>query len=348
MNKYKGIREVAGKWHYRFVVHGQEYTGNTGLAATERNAMKALTRAAKARQQVLEGGAESLRIQQRPFNKAAEQFLAWADGEYREHPNSAKRIRTSFASLAEFFKGRTVASITPGAIEDYKVMRRVQHKVREVTLRHDLHALSVFYRYAMKHHWALRSPVKEVEIPSGEDAVRIHVVTEAEEKAYFAAAAKADSALHDLARLMLLQGCRPDELMSLQQQAVDLEAGRFTVVWGKSRAARRTLLLMAESREIMARRMDGGKWIFPSPRVPGAHIVKLNGSHNLACEKAGVKGVVLYDFRHTFATRAAAKGMPLATLARILGHSNLRSVLKYVHPDQADMDAGMRMLAVAE
>jgi integrase len=47
--------------------------------------------------------------------------------------------------------------------------------------------------------------------------------------------------------------------------------------------------------------------------------------------KTGLR-FVLYDFRHTFATRMAESGIDLATLAAILGHSSLRSVMKYVHP----------------
>ena len=41
---------------------------------------------------------------------------------------------------------------------------------------------------------------------------------------------------------------------------------------------------------------------------------------------------VLYDFRHTFATRLAQAGIDLATLAAILGHSSIRIVQRYVHP----------------
>ena len=41
---------------------------------------------------------------------------------------------------------------------------------------------------------------------------------------------------------------------------------------------------------------------------------------------------VLYDFRHTFATRLAQAGIDLATLAAILGHSSIRLVQRYVHP----------------
>ena len=41
---------------------------------------------------------------------------------------------------------------------------------------------------------------------------------------------------------------------------------------------------------------------------------------------------VLYDFRHTFATRLAQAGIDLATLAAILGHSSIRILQRYVHP----------------
>lgn len=50
---------------------------------------------------------------------------------------------------------------------------------------------------------------------------------------------------------------------------------------------------------------------------------------------------MLYDLRHTFATRAAERGMPLPLLAKILGHANMRSIEKCVHPTQPALDAAM-------
>src|ERR1700682_6849902 len=68
----------------------------------------------------------------------------------------------------------------------------------------------------------------------------------------------------------------------------------------------------------------------------GRHITRLNGAHDRLCEKAKKGGValtfVLYDFRHSFATRLAQAGIDLATLAAILGHSSIRLVQRYVHP----------------
>jgi hypothetical protein len=60
-----------------------------------------------------------------------------------------------------------------------------------------------------------------------------------------------------------------------------------------------------------------------------------------AFKEASRLAFVLYDFRHTFATRAAESGMPVATLAAILGHADLRSVVKYVHVRQEAQDQAM-------
>ena len=64
------------------------------------------------------------------------------------------------------------------------------------------------------------------------------------------------------------------------------------------------------------------------------------------CEKALTDekitfSFVLYDFRHTFATRMAQAGVDLATLAAILGHNSIRIVQKYVHPTAEHKRAAM-------
>jgi site-specific recombinase XerD len=50
---------------------------------------------------------------------------------------------------------------------------------------------------------------------------------------------------------------------------------------------------------------------------------------------------VLYDLRHTFATRLAQAGIDLATLAAILGHNSIRIVQRYVHPTAEHKKAAM-------
>jgi integrase len=100
--------------------------------------------------------------------------------------------------------------------------------------------------------------------------------------------------------------------------------------------------------EVLSARLKGdGPWLFPSERYPGNHITKLNGSHDRACRDAGVS-FVLYDLRHTFGTRQATdlKTDPF-TLAAIMGHSKLRTIMRYVHPDQQQQRAAMKRYAAA-
>lgn len=110
-----------------------------------------------------------------------------------------------------------------------------------------------------------------------------------------------------------------------------------------------------------------GPWLFPSERYPGNHITKLNNSHDRACrqattawreelEKAGRTAdaneanvsFVLYDLRHTFGTRQATeqKTDPF-TLAKIMGHANLRTIMKYVHPEEEAQKEAMTRYAEA-
>ena len=321
---------------------------------------------AQAHRLVMAGKADLLELEVRPFNEAAAAFLEFADGNHRDHPATSQRLRTSFASLNAFFKNAMIPTISEGQIDDYASWRRREHKVRDVTIRHDLHALSKFFQYAVKHNWCRDNPVRKAEMPSDAESVRIRVLKDAEESKYFEKAERFPS-LHDLGRLMLNQGCRPDELMALPQAHVDLVRGLLHIRRGKTKAAKRTLKLTAESKTILARRLDGGAWVFKGKKA-GSHLTKLNNPHEKVldtinpCSECGrmksehrsdeqarcrkyrrgsVLEFVLYDLRHTFATRMVEAGCSLPALAAILGHNGLRMVMRYVHPQQEHKDAAM-------
>src|SRR5437588_5447492 len=344
------IRNRGGKWHYRFQFDGKEYAASTGLAATVSNERRARQIEAEARKELQEGRQPQPKIKVTRFIDAAEDFLKWAVGEYRPHPNSYRRISTSMTSAKEFFGNKPVSMIHEAEIEQYKTMRITQHEVRDITLRHDLHALSVFFHYAIIQRWTTRNPIANTAIPSDKDATRMHILTPAEEAAYFVRAAKYPD-LHDVGRLMILQGPRPEELTNLQKPDVDLERGELHIRRGKSEAESRTLHLTSEARSILARRLADEKnktpWVFPSRKRRGQPAKRVNNAHDSVCADARKDGLsfdfVIYDFRHTWATRAAQRGIDLATLAAILGHSSIRIVQKYVHVQAEHQKAAMAL-----
>jgi site-specific recombinase XerD len=348
-----GLRIRAGQYHYRFMFAGVVYSGRTGYAATARNLTRALKKLADARNLVEAGEPEQLRLSPRPFSDAAMAFCDWADGEYKAHPATARRLRTSMASCCEFFGRTPLHAIGAGELEDYKAWRR-SCGIREITIRHDLHALSKLYQHGMSHRWCNRNATAQIAIPSDRDAVRQHVLTEDEEAAYFGAMIPG-STLADCAKLMLLTGMRPEETLALGKAHVDLDQGTLLVARGKTAAARRLLALVPDALEILRRRVASqGPHIFPGR---GNSVHRVNGAHDRLLHRhnnptAGAKpeiqlSFVLYDLRHTFATRMAEAGCPLPVLAAILGHANLRSIHRYVHVRPAVQQEAMLKYALS-
>jgi integrase len=238
------MRASNGKWYVRFVVDGVEYSQATGLEATKRNKQKAQQLEAAARRLVLEGKANLLRLAAIPFSAAAKQFLDWAEGEYGgDSRKTYLRIRSSF-SYAQLFFGRAIVSaITTGHIEDFKSARR-KMAIKEISLRHDLHTLSLFWQYAVRKNWARENILRNVDIPSGKDAVRMNVLSPEQEALYFETCLWMDKAaqfipspertgyrdLYDFMRLMIQQGTRPEELLELRKADVDLTRLNVVIV----------------------------------------------------------------------------------------------------------------------
>ena len=324
------LRKRGNRWHYQFNLDTRTHCGSTGLEGTRRNENAARLKEAEARQMILEGRDPKQRLTVVPFNEAADQFLDMVDQQHRDHPSTAKRIRTSFATLKAHFGTKLVSLINTADLVDYMVWRR-SNEIEEVTIRHDCHALSKFFQYALHKNWARDNPVRKIEMPSDSRARRDNVLTADQEKLYFR---HAMGDLHDLGRLMILQGCRPDEVLTLRKEDVDVDRRTLTIRQGKTEAASRTLSLTNEALRILVYRLSGdGPWLFPSPKAPWKHRGRLNTQHDALVERLKLS-FVLYDFRHSFASRFVMNGGDIMTLKGILGHSSTRVLERYVHINQ--------------
>lgn len=341
-----------GKLYVRFKLDGREYSAAAGSADTKRNREKAALLEAKMRTEILEGRGESFKIRSTPFSKAVTMFLEHAQGEYK--PSSYRHLKSALASSVEFFGQEAIARIAPGKIDAYKAHRRGVG-IKEVSIRHNLHAMSLVFQFGIRANICRHNPVKSVTIPSDSEAVRINPLSAEDEAAYMAACVQLGresgsdygAALYqdlaDFAKLMIEQGFRPDELYRLAKSDIDLLSGHVYIQRGKTASAKRRLYLTAASRAILARRSTlPGLWVFPSPHNVGKHREGFQKIHDCAVSVSGVE-CVIYDFRHTFATRACMAGIPLPVVAAALGHSprNLRSVMHYVHVQAGDIDREM-------
>jgi integrase len=163
--------------------------------------------------------------------------------------------------------------------------------------------------------------------------------------------------LEALAVVALRLGLRRGEALELRWVDVDLGQNELTVNKGKTRAAARTVPLVAGSaaalrehrlRQVKERVAAGPLWrdsglVFTMPRGGPIHPrIALDWWHKLT-EAAGVGRRRFHAARHTTAVLLLDQGVPLEIVSAVLGHANL-SITADVYA-RVTQDAKRRALA---
>ena len=140
----------------------------------------------------------------------------------------------------------------------------------------------------------------------------------------------------DIIRLLLLTGCRKNEIVRLPKQEVAENRLRLL----DSKTGPRTVFLNTEARAIIERRMTGSsEFVFPSPKSPGRPLCDALSLWYVVRREAGIEGVRIHDLRHTFASHAVMQGTPLPVVARLLGHNQTTMTLRYAHTGDRETEA---------
>lgn len=158
---------------------------------------------------------------------------------------------------------------------------------------------------------------------------------------------------HALLTVALQTGMRVSELSGLCCQDVQLGTGANLRCNGKGRRQRCTPLTPSTAKVLRAwmheRAGQPGDPLFPTSRgraLSRDAIALLVVTHATSaaqrCPTLHTKIVSPHTLRHTCAMNLLRAGVDVATIALLLGHSNLRSVERYIH---ADMGLKERALA---
>ncbi len=131
-------------------------------------------------------------------------------------------------------------------------------------------------------------------------------------------------------RLLMLTGCRRNEILTLRWEDVDPKAGEVRL--RDTKTGPRTVPLSPAAAGVLAGlpRVGGNPWVIPGGR-PGAHLSGLFQPWCRVRTRAGLGDVRLHDLRHSFASRALALGESLPMIARLLGHARIQTTARYAH-----------------
>ena len=172
---------------------------------------------------------------------------------------------------------------------------------------------------------------------SREEIARLHSVLDAQ--------TRPDSQQQaDIIRLLLLTGCRKGEIMGLRW--FEVRDGTLALV--DSKTGPRTVPLGSGARAILDRQPRGeSPFVFPSPLDPARPRGPDLPFWYRVRREAGIEDVRLHDLRHTMASHAVMNGVPVPVVSRLLGHSNVRMILRYAHLADRDIEVAAERIGKA-
>ena len=131
-------------------------------------------------------------------------------------------------------------------------------------------------------------------------------------------------------RLLMLTGCRLNEIRTLRWEDVDLQATELRLRDGKTGARMVPLSNAAVSVLSALPRPEDNPWVIVGKK-PGAHLTDLQHPWRRIRARAGLDDVRIHDLRHSFASRALALGESLPMIGKLLGHTQVQTTARYAH-----------------
>ena len=131
-------------------------------------------------------------------------------------------------------------------------------------------------------------------------------------------------------RLLLLTGCRLNEIMKLRWEDVDLAAGALRLPDSKT-GARTVHVGQAVLDQLATTERDPFNPHVIAGTLPGRPLSDLQPFWRRVRARAGLKNVRIHDLRHTFASVAVAAGQSLPMIGKLLGHSQVQTTARYAH-----------------
>ncbi|HEX3034708.1 MAG TPA: tyrosine-type recombinase/integrase [Thermodesulfobacteriota bacterium] len=323
-------------WYIRYWINGEEKKESIGKVGIVTKTV-AQAKLEERKRQIRLGQLDMIGAKIPTLNEFAEEYIKHVRDVVKKR--SWKRDELCLRHLKGFFGDKKLSEITPRDVDEYKELRLSD--VAPATVNRELEVLRHLFNLAER--WKKffgKNPASQAGLlPLNNQIERI--LTPEEEESLLACS---NPYLRVILICALNTGMRKMEILSLKWSNVDLDNNVITLEHTntKSKKAKRvpinsvlkTLLL-----EQKVKTQKTGYVFLNSEGTPYIRQDSINRCFIDTLKRAKIEGLRFHDLRHTAATRMIELGISIVAVSKILGHADLKTTMRYAHPEDSLKDA---------
>ena len=249
---------------------------------------------------------------------------------------SWKRDEELLRPLSELFGNKLLTDISTKNLEEFKQIRL--KKVSPATVNRSLSVLRHLYNLAKRwNRFFGDNPVSIVGMLQEQSQIE-RILTPVEEQKLLR---ESISTLRPVLLMALNTGMRRGEILSLLWSDIDFDVNMITIDQTNTKSKKqrrvpvntilRTILIELKLKS------RGSEYVFIDN--DGNQIKSIRSAFVTATKRAGLEGLRFHDLRHTAATRMVESGANIVAISKILGHSDIKTTMRYAHPEDSLKEA---------
>ena len=258
------------------------------------------------------------------FRELVEMYARYAKIHHKRKGGDTYRIRR----WLDAFGDKSALSIKPHMLEEI-IAKMIDKGYKPATIARELVILKAIFNRAIKNELIERNPIARVSAPKFDNTLVRYLTPEQEERLFNTLPER----LHPIVTVALHTGLRQGELLKLNWEDVDFNAGTLFVRDRKSGESTHVHMNSRVKEVICAlRKQENFEGAIFTNRLGGRMDSRnLRRDFKHAIVKAGLTPFRFHDLRHSFASRLAMQGANDRTLQTLMGHKSQRMILRYAH-----------------
>lgn len=259
------------------------------------------------------------------FREHARAYLKFVQHYKRSANTDESKLRLH---LNEHFGDRRLCDITTRDIQTYHM--QIAKKLSQSTANRHLALLSMMFNVAIQWDILERSPTKGVRKFKEDNQKQRFLSPEEIGRLYQEMEHEDNKVAVNALKLILLTGCRREEILQLRWDDVSLESG--TIFLPDSKTGSRYVQLNAAAIELLMGIDRVSQFVFPGRDDKNKPLNNPRKCFTRLLKAAKIEGHVrLHDLRHTHASLLVNAGASLFVVQKTLGHKNPITSQRYSH-----------------